>query len=446
MGLETEELNENVLDQLNTKYRCRTKIFKTLFNWYGGNGLSYPGALLVSGMNGVGKNTIVTEFFKTANISHTTINALEADSTRVLLEQIYVYLDFNNTTVKCTSVRDFISRIRRLDDEKSEVIIIRNAHIIAEKHPDVFEVLIRLRQLTRRKISVVLISHRDYEMLAKDRNYPKIYELHMPPYSPDDLNLIFSGMYQNVRATVMRNQQFNDYKERFHWLTDDVYEDFLKLFLKVYHPVTHDLAELRKSLLSGFEKYCVPIVFGEIDKNDKRRLWKYINDYFCSKLSNVSIPSSGSSLTGIKKRITSLQLPTYGKYILIAAFIASYNPPKDDKRLFVKNHGKQRKRLNAEKHKRTDKISIQCGPKAFKIDRLLAIFYALVEESVPMSIDVMSLITTLIRLNLISLISDESKLLDNSARLQCLLSFDEALELGKDVNINIRKYISDLNE
>lgn len=38
-----------------------------------------------------------------------------------------------------------------------------------------------------------------------------------------------------------------------------------------------------------------------------------------------------------------LELPYYAKYLLIAAFLASHNDVKLDKRLFVKHHGKQRK-------------------------------------------------------------------------------------------------------
>lgn len=41
----------------------------------------------------------------------------------------------------------------------------------------------------------------------------------------------------------------------------------------------------------------------------------------------------------------SFELPFYGKYLLIAAFLASHNSAKEDKRLFVKHHGKKRKRL-----------------------------------------------------------------------------------------------------
>lgn len=49
----------------------------------------------------------------------------------------------------------------------------------------------------------------------------------------------------------------------------------------------------------------------------------------------------------IRNFAQSLELPFYAKYLLIAAFLASYNSAKEDKRLYVKNHGKQRKRMKS---------------------------------------------------------------------------------------------------
>lgn len=46
-----------------------------------------------------------------------------------------------------------------------------------------------------------------------------------------------------------------------------------------------------------------------------------------------------------KSALQQLELPFYTKYLLIAAYLASHNDAKIDKRLFVKHHGKQRKRL-----------------------------------------------------------------------------------------------------
>lgn len=38
-----------------------------------------------------------------------------------------------------------------------------------------------------------------------------------------------------------------------------------------------------------------------------------------------------------------MELPFYSKFLLIAAYLASYNPAHTDRRFFMKHHGKQRK-------------------------------------------------------------------------------------------------------
>lgn len=52
-----------------------------------------------------------------------------------------------------------------------------------------------------------------------------------------------------------------------------------------------------------------------------------------------------STQNSVRQMVQALELPFYAKFLLIASFLASYNSAKDDNRLFVKNHRKQRKRI-----------------------------------------------------------------------------------------------------
>ena len=67
------------------------------------------------------------------------------------------------------------------------------------------------------------------------------------------------------------------------------------------------------------------------------------------------------------KRNTTLELPYYSKFLLIAAYLASYNSPKTDKRFFLKNAGKIRKRTKAARGPEIKQKMI--GPLTFSIDR-----------------------------------------------------------------------------
>ena len=75
---------------------------------------------------------------------------------------------------------------------------------------------------------------------------------------------------------------------------------------------------------------------------------------------------SGSQAVSNVSRIT-IELPFYSKFLLIAAFLASYNPAKSDKRFFQKHHGKQRKTSSSIRAK--ERMNSQLtGPKTFPLE------------------------------------------------------------------------------
>ncbi|KAK7023123.1 origin recognition complex subunit 5 C-terminus-domain-containing protein [Favolaschia claudopus] len=82
-------------------------------------------------------------------------------------------------------------------------------------------------------------------------------------------------------------------------------------------------------------------------------------------------------------RIT--DLPRMSKFILIAAHLASTNPPKSDLKLFgrgLDEKKRKRRRVNTKSGGGTEKAPQRVlGPNAFPLDRLLAILGALLEEN-----------------------------------------------------------------
>lgn len=91
----------------------------------------------------------------------------------------------------------------------------------------------------------------------------------------------------------------------------------------------------------------------------------------------------------IKFEKLALDLPYYAKYFLIAAYIASFNSPKYDRKLFVKASNK-RKKVNHIPKKSENSTSELVGPKIFSLDRLLAIFYAIIEENTNMTANLLA--------------------------------------------------------
>lgn len=85
-----------------------------------------------------------------------------------------------------------------------------------------------------------------------------------------------------------------------------------------------------------------------------------------------------------------LDLPYYAKYFLIAAYIASFNKSIYDRQLFVKASNKKRKSKIRVSKKSENSIRELVGPKSFSLDRLLAIFYAIIEENTNMTANLLA--------------------------------------------------------
>uniref|UniRef100_T1GFX8 Origin recognition complex subunit 5 C-terminal domain-containing protein n=1 Tax=Megaselia scalaris TaxID=36166 RepID=T1GFX8_MEGSC len=187
-----------------------------------------------------------------------------------------------------------------------------------------------------------------------------------------------------------------------------------------------------------------------MDVKEVSKLWRNIAAPLKSALTQVYMRMESSDENKehqdqIKKFALNLELPYYAKYLLISAFLASHNSAKSDKRLFVKDHGKQRKRLQTvnANAKTVEKMSTSLGPKSFSIDRLLAIFYAILEDKVGISCNLLAQISTLVELKFLSFVAGENNVMDGSAKLQCTVGLDFIVYIGKVVGFNVRQYLSD---
>ena len=88
-----------------------------------------------------------------------------------------------------------------------------------------------------------------------------------------------------------------------------------------------------------------------------------------------------------------IDLPYMSKFLLFAAFFASYNPARFDVRFFSKgkdNGASKRQSQNGSKIRQQ-----LLGPKTFPVERMLAIFYSLIRDHVDSS-DVYSQVIMLI--------------------------------------------------
>ena len=149
-----------------------------------------------------------------------------------------------------------------------------------------------------------------------------------------------------------------------------MYSKYGNIFLNVFYKACRDLKELRFLSRKCYHTYYTPVLSGEFKKTDVSNLWRNINKTLKFSLNtiytrivnqnNQELVKSGEmtqmeideqQMEKLDKQQTmkqfaqNLELPFYAKYLIIAAFLASHNEAKSDKRLFMKHHGKEKKRL-----------------------------------------------------------------------------------------------------
>ena len=213
--------------------------------------------------------------------------------------------------------------------------------------------------------------------------------------------------------------------------------------------------------------YLQPVKAGECGPGDTKRLWFHIEPHLRKCLSTVHLRevaskqllcleqaeqaeqagrvgetaapalAPGPAINNVS-RIT-VELPFYSKFLLISAFLASYNPAKSDKRFFVKHHGKQRKTAASMKSKEQYNSQLT-GPRPFPLERLLAIFYNVVEEQVNPTANIYSQVTSLVRLQLLTAVGQDMM---DQPKYKCNVSLDFVRTVAKTVQFDVYKYLYD---
>lgn len=160
------------------------------------------------------------------------------------------------------------------------------------------------------------------------------------------------------------------------------------MILGVFLVACRDFCELRYIASQHWNAFMEPITSGEIDKTQTVKLWRHLEPKLRSSLNQVYVrgPDTCGTQIGLK-----MELPFFSKFLIIAAYLASYNPARYDRRLFVKaKEGRKNKDkgLKSLKKQKLHNAARLMGPKVFPIDRLMAIFYSIVEERVTPSLNI----------------------------------------------------------
>ncbi|XP_017361730.1 origin recognition complex subunit 5 isoform X2 [Cebus imitator] len=399
---------------------CRESQVSTLQALFGErHHFSFP-SIFIYGHTASGKTYVTQTLLKTLELPHVFVNCVECFTLRLLLEQILNKLnhlssseDGYSTEITCETFNDFVhlfKQVTKAENLKDQTVYIAD-----------------------RNVTVIFLSEIVWEKFRPNTGCFEPFVLYFPDYSIGNLQKILS----------------HDHPPEY---SADFYAAYINILLGVFYTVCRDLKELRHLAVLNFPKYCEPVVTGEASERDTRKLWRNIEPHLKKAMQTVYLREISSSqweklqkddtdlgqLKGLSAH-THVELPYYSKFILIAAYLASYNPARTDKRFFLKHHGKIKKTNFLKKHEKTSNHLL--GPKPFPLDRLLAILYSIVDSRVAPTANIFSQITSLVTLQLLTLVGHDDQL--DGPKYKCTVSLDFIRAISRTVNFDIIKYLYD---
>ncbi|KIJ60166.1 hypothetical protein HYDPIDRAFT_117655 [Hydnomerulius pinastri MD-312] len=394
----------------------------------------------------------------------------------------------------------------------SLVILIERAERLSESLPELLVPLTRLAELSQVDISVIMLSSVRWEEIRPPLGAsPDPYYIDIDPLNKQD---VVQRLVSAFRTTSLALSSSNTSDMTYHPVLQPLYEQYVDMLYSIVSVYTSDPLELQyisAARWPGFVKpvitqytelvrqaeeeradppelelpnaegrlrllsYFLPTVTAALDALYPRLTnaadWAADNDYDPGQASSRN---GGDDRSKTKKGQPSIKvdhLPRMSKFILIAAFLASTNPPKSDMRMFGRGaeERKKRRRKSGSPKKsggaQTSVIKVSqrlLGPATFPLDRLLAILGALLEENDFESrphdprfelpgeytdmeigrIHVYAAITELTFMRALHRTTAMDKL-DGPPTFKCGISYEVALALARDVEVALNDLLWD---
>uniref|UniRef100_A0A672GT70 Origin recognition complex subunit 5 n=1 Tax=Salarias fasciatus TaxID=181472 RepID=A0A672GT70_SALFA len=395
---------------------------------------SYP-SVFIYGHRASGKSHVVDVLMEELELPCVAVSCVECVSMALLFERVLLTFfgpDATSLLPRFPSMSDFVRiyKRQRLQSpaKQTRYIVMEKAELLRDGDANLLPALLRLQELVEDNLTVILLSEIVWDLFRPNTGCFEPLQLHFPDYSKGELQEILS-------------------KDKHPSYSAEFYSSYINILLGVFYSVCRDLRELRHLAALNFTKFCEPLTEGKGKETDTHKLWRNIEPHlkkamqtvYIREVSRWGLAFSERPQAGLSAH-THIELPYYSKFLLIAAYLASYNPARTDKRFFLKHHGKIRK--TAKFLKKNEKTSNHLlGPKPFPLDRLLAIFYSVVDSRVAPTASIFSQISSLVTLQLLAQVSHDDQL--DAPKYKCCVSLDFICAISRTVNFEIVKYLYD---
>lgn len=297
----------------------REGYLKELYQLFGNQSHSFPPSLCISGASGTGKTASLLRLMDHLEISYAFIDCIECYTSKMYFESVINSLSGHLLTANnnfenyanCDSAEDFIDTLNALDSNKSYVVILKNFDRLHGVENNILPIMMRFQNLVSSlNISCILIASKtNLNYIGMQGLIPTI-SIHCDQYGKDDLLKILAKQIGHLRKTMTDIVNEGDLDEPLRQrklsilaeLDERFFIGYFNIFLDTFYTTCRNAKELVYLSNANFPIYCKPVIDGELQANDLRKLWKNMelpfkmamNSIYCrveqnTQMKNVSI-------------------------------------------------------------------------------------------------------------------------------------------------------------
>lgn len=377
--------------------------------------LPSPTSLVLYGPHATGKSSITRSYLESSKLRHAVIRCQECVTGRHLLERTVGTVheafrgdeddeDIGNYTGRCENISALAVHLQKLLDGRDKFILVFDGiDKQREAPPTLLAALARIGETVSNLTVAFIVRHPAPRFLSQAgvphiqfASYTRNQSVHIVARSPLDI-------FPEAAAGDL------DYDDEVHQ------EDKAWLWPRFCAAVWDALGQNAARDLAGFRDAChklwrpfvAPVVKGDFGTRDfsklvvsQRRLFQEEDQLLDSIVSDPEALS--------KTKAKTHELPYYAKWLLVAAYLASFNPARLDALYFMKSTERKRRKKGggtARSGGRPSKIRKiprhLLAASAFTLDRHLAILLAILPHDLRTTIDMYKQIATLSSLRLL---------------------------------------------
>lgn len=432
-----------------------------------------PQAILVHGEPSTGKTTLLKHILKESGINHSTIAADQCITTRILLQKAFRAIVEDSGMGKeatagfdivCENVTAFYALLERFQTEynynKPHVIVLDRLDGLHENPSELFSCFTRLWELSNIKNLVFIFTISTLEPRAlitssiphvRFTRYTKeevveILSLQELCQLPEDiLTGALQGQASEAAVSNLSRQFWNSYVT----ILVDALAPYASSDVRLYQQIARRI----------WPVFVDPIITGEVGVRETVKLYRQSEHIFSSEFAvadSLVQPGVEEALKRKRKKqelTATYDLPLHSKYILVAAYLASYNPERYDIRFFSKAKDGRAKRRNTGRRKTVTLNPRMLAAPAFEIERMMAILRSIAPEEEfgteagvqsMSNIDLPGQIATLTTLKLMVKTSNDP--LDSRTKWKVNAGWGLIERLAKEIDLPIKNYLIDEDE